>query len=87
MFNFFDEIKNKVSKIDTTLLGEYTIVNISGKILYVEGHKGLTTLSKELIIFKVKNGRVVIEGKELILDELSENTLKIVGNIKKVEAF
>lgn len=87
MFNFFDEIKNKISKIDTALLGNYNIVNISGKIVYIEGHKGLTTLSKETIVCKVKNGRIVVEGKNLLLEELSENTLKIIGEIVKVEAF
>lgn len=87
MFNFFDEIKKNVSKIDNSVLGSYTLVNISGKILYVEGHLGLTTLSKEVIVFKVKGGRIVCEGKDLVLDELSENTLKIVGQISKVEAF
>ena len=87
MFNFFDEIKKNVSKIDNSLLGGYTLVNISGKILYAEGHIGLTTLSKEVIVFKVKGGRIICEGKDLVLDELSENTLKIVGQISKVEAF
>ncbi len=87
MFNFFDEIKKNVAKIEPKLLGNYNIVNISGRILYVEGHCGLTVLSRENITFKVKHGRIVVEGKNLILDELSENTLKIVGEIIKVEAF
>ncbi len=85
MFNFFDEIKKNVKSIEP--LNSYNLVNISGKILYVEGHKGLTTLSKEIIAFKVKNGRIVVEGKNLILNELTENTMKIVGEIVKVEAF
>ncbi len=85
MFNFFDEIKKNFKSIEP--LNSYNLVNISGKILYVEGHKGLTTLSKEMIAFKVKNGRIVVEGKNLILNELTENTMKIVGEIVKVEAF
>ena len=84
MFNFFDEIKNikNVSIVDS-----YNLVNISGKILYVEGHLGLTILSKENISFRVKGGRIVVEGENMTLAELGENTLKIVGIIKKVEAF
>lgn len=85
MFNFFDEIKKNFKSIEP--LNSYNLVNISGKILYVEGHKGLTTLSKEMIAFKVKNGHIVVEGKNLILNELTENTMKIVGEIVKVEAF
>lgn len=87
MFNFFDEIKKNVKGYDPQLLSSYHLVNISGHILYVEGHLGLTTLSKELVAFKVKRGRIVVEGKNLVLAELTENTLKIVGEIGKVEVF
>ena len=87
MFNFFDEIKRGIKSVDSELLNSYNLVNISGKILYVEGHKGLTLLSKEMITFKVKNARVMVEGKDLTLCELTENTLKVVGQISKVEVL
>lgn len=85
MFNFFDEIKKSISKIEPQVLSNYNIINISGKILYVEGHLGLTLLSKESIVFKVKKGRAIVEGEELALAELTDTTIKIVGTIKKVE--
>ena len=65
----------------------FNIVNISGKILYAEGHLGLTILSSEMIAFKIKGGRVVIEGKNMILSELTDNTLLIQGDIIKMEQF
>ncbi len=81
MFNFFNEIKgNLKNNFDS-----FNIINISGHLLYVEGHLGLVTLSKELISFKVKGAVVMVEGSEMILAELNENTIKITGNIKKVE--
>ena len=84
MFNFFAEIKKCVKNYDGT--GEYNLVNISGQIVYVEGHKGIVTISQNMMMFKVKNGRVIIEGKDLVLAELSDDTLKISGKIIKVEA-
>jgi sporulation protein YqfC len=84
MFNFFDEIKD-IKNI--SIVEKYNLVNISGQLLYVEGHLGLTNLSKENISFRVKGGRIVVEGENMTLAELSENTIKIIGNIKKVEAF
>ena len=39
------------------------------------------------MIFKVKDGRITIQGKDMILAELSENTLKISGIIKIIEAY
>lgn len=85
MFNFFDEIKKVASKLEGEELCSYNIVNISGRILYVEGHLGLTQLSKEVITFKVKKGRVIVEGEEMTLAELSDTTMKIIGKIKKFE--
>lgn len=85
MFNFFSEIKKNIK--NNEILGEYNLINISGQVLYVEGHKGITFISKEVISFKVKNGRINVEGKNLNLSELADSVLKIVGEIQKIEAF
>ena len=85
MFNFFNEVKENLKDKNKLEFDVFNLVNISGRILYAEGHKGLVTLSKELISFKVKTGVILVEGKDLLLSELSENTLKICGHIKKVE--
>lgn len=84
MFNFFDELK-KIIK-NEKFIEKYNIVNMSGKILYVEGHTGICQLSKEIISFKFKGGVIIVEGKDLILNELMDKTLKITGEIKKIEA-
>lgn len=85
MFNFFDELKKKSTNHE--LLSNFNIVNMSGNLLYVEGHLGLTVLSTEMIAFKIKKGRVVIEGENLILSELTQNTMLIQGKIVKMEQF
>lgn len=85
MFNFFNEVKENLLNPKNLNLDGFNIINISGHVLYVEGHLGLVTLSKELISFKVKKGVVMVEGADMILSELSDNTLKICGQIKKVE--
>ena len=83
MFNFFSEIKRNVNK---TINAEiFNLINVSGQILYLEGHKGLLSLSKDIISVKVKDAVLIIEGEDMILSELSENTVKICGKIKKVE--
>ncbi|MBQ8844977.1 MAG: YabP/YqfC family sporulation protein [Clostridia bacterium] len=87
MFNFFNEIKSDLKYLKKITLDSYNIINISGSILYIEGHIGITSLSKEIIVFKVKGGRIVVEGENLIISELTDNTIKIVGKIKLVETF
>ena len=87
MFNFFNEIKNKAVNIDHNLLREYNIINLSSKILYVEGHLGVTIITKEMVAFKVKRGRVEVSGEDLFLNELTDNTLLLQGKISKMEIF
>lgn len=85
MFNFFDELKKSLKTDKFT--EKYNIVLVSGKLLYAEGHAGICRLSKESISFKYKGGIIVVEGKDLVLAELLETTLKIAGEIKRVEAM
>ncbi len=85
MFNFLKEIKDNLKNPNNLGLESFNIINISGHLLYVEGHLGLVTLSKELVSFKVKKGVILVEGQDMVLSELNENTIKICGKIKKVE--
>ncbi len=85
MFNFLNEIKQNLKNPQGLDLNGFNIINLSGQLLYVEGHLGLVMLSKELISFKVKKAVIMVEGRDMILSELSDNTIKITGQIKKVE--
>lgn len=85
MFNFLNELKKNLKIPQELDLNGFNIINIAGNLLYVEGHLGLVTLSKELISFKVKKSVIIVEGKDMVLNELSDSTLKICGKIKKVE--
>lgn len=85
MFNFFDEIKSCVKNIE--IKNKYNIVNVSGKIVYIEGHKGLSLLSKAVMCLKIKKGSIKIEGENLVLRELYDECVKISGKIQKIEVF
>lgn len=85
MFNFFNEVKENIKNSQALDLNSFNIINVSGKLLYVEGHKGLITLSKELVSFRVEKSVILVEGENITLIELSDTTIKIGGKIKKVE--
>ena len=85
MFNFFNEIKTKFG-IKEDAFYPFNIVNIGGRILYVEGNQGIVTLSTQRVVFKVKRGQVVVEGSGLVLAELNEQVLYLQGKIDKVES-
>ena len=86
MFNFFDEIKKR-AYLKEEFFSDFNIVNMSGKLVYIEGHLGLTVLSPQTIVFKIKKGRVVMEGENMILAELTDNTMLVQGKIIKMEFF
>ena len=82
MFNFFDEIKKEVGVIG----GEYQIVDIGGKVVYIEGHLGVLKLSDELIMFKTKKKIISVSGRGLKLKILTKTTLSIMGEVESIEA-
>jgi sporulation protein YqfC len=85
MFNFFSEIKKDLQLPDFD--GGYNIININGKAVYVEGHKGLVSLAEDLVRFKVKDKIVSVKGKELKLKILSSVTLSIAGEIEEISVI
>ena len=86
VFNFFDELKSEFA-IKEDVFAEFSIIDIAGKLLYLEGHKGLLSLGEERVCVKMKRGEVVIYGKVLSLAKLTHNSIAIKGKIEKVEKF
>ena len=85
MFNIFDEIKNKLGKCDSNFYTDFTVVNMSGRLLYIEGHRGLIVLRDDMVSVRIKDKKFVIEGKNMILKELTENTILLEGIVLKTE--
>lgn len=82
MLGFLSEIKKEFKLPD--FVGEYNIVNINGKALYIEGHKGLVSISDEAVRVKVKDKIITISGKDLKLKIMSTVTLGISGEIESI---
>jgi len=86
IFNYFGELIKELN-LSENIFKSYNLINISGNLLYVEGHTGVILISTEKIVFKVKNGTIEVKGKNLFLKTLSQNTMAIQGKIYKVEVF
>ncbi|MDD4110926.1 MAG: YabP/YqfC family sporulation protein [Clostridia bacterium] len=82
MFNFFSEIKNELKM--PFLDAGYNLVDVNGKAVYVEGHKGLVSLSNEMVRLKVKDKIITINGKDLKLKIMSSSTISVTGEIKSI---
>lgn len=83
MFNFFEEVKKRAK--NNRLLTDYNILLVSGRLLYVEGHCGVTIINPTLIAFRVKGTRFEVSGRGLEITELTDNTILIEGEICEVK--
>lgn len=78
---FLDEIKKKFN-IEEYIGHRILIVANSG--VRVEGHRGICQISDDIIKIKIKNASISIEGKNLIIREISDSEVYISGLIKGV---
>lgn len=86
MFNFFEGLKKEFF-LPKEIFNRYNVVLVSNSFLYVEGHKGLLKLSEENISLKVKEGILIVLGSNLVIKELTINTVAITGKIKSFEVL
>lgn len=85
MFNFFEEMATMFG-INLGKYDSFNLVNISNKLMYVEGQKGIIKITPDCITFRVKNGVISVFGQNLTIKRIAENVLVIQGEIKQVES-
>jgi sporulation protein YqfC len=49
--------------------------------LFLENHKGVTLYQSDLIKIRIKAGYFIIKGKDLFIDEIMSENLRISGKI------
>lgn len=54
---------------------------IGNSRLQIENHKGLRKYNSDEIKIKIKEGYIIVHGKNLIVKEISEDSLSITGCI------
>lgn len=86
MFNFFNELISDYG-LETSLLNSFNIVNMSNKLVYIEGHKGVISISKENISIRVKKGVLCVVGQNLQIKRISYTTVVVIGEIKEIESY
>ena len=85
MFNFFSElIADYGLEIDG--VSSFNIINMSNKLVYIEGQKGVVKISSESMSIRIKGGLVEVLGQNLKLKKISRSTVCIVGKIESIES-
>ena len=84
MTNFFDEI-GKILNLPAGEIANGFKVIMLNNACYIEGHRGIKTFADNEICFKIKGGQILVNGDNLSIKNLDQNTAIISGNIVKVE--
>ena len=87
MFSFFSEMVEKSGLPMDTILNGFRIVNLSNKMIYVEGFLKIVTFETNLINLKMKKGMLKINGDNLTIRNLNTNTALVCGEIVGVESY
>ena len=80
MFDFIDELK----ELKNNAVG-YRYINYGGKLVIVQGYKDILFFDDTIVTLKLKTSELSVFGTKLTVTEFSTNSIKIVGNISKIE--
>lgn len=82
---FIEELKNKFAELfempKDTVLDAPRISMVGNMELVLENHRGIIEYTEEKIRIRINNGQVVISGAELIIEDLTKQTVNIKGQI------
>ncbi len=79
-----DELDSIITNELGITLKEYKYINVGGKLVYIEGQKGIINLTKEEISFKVHKKVCTIKGNELYIKYYDNSTAVVCGGIISV---
>lgn len=79
-----NELDNYITQELGVTLKEYRYINIGGKMVYVEGQKGIQNLSKDEISFKLNKKTCTIKGNDLYIKYYDNSTAVVCGSIVSV---
>ncbi len=72
-------------KLSSDILAGAPIVTIIGQTeLSIENYKGIIEYTGDLLRIQTKTGRIHIEGKNLVIRNYSEDTMKVSGYISLI---
>lgn len=85
--SLMNELDSYIGQNFDITLSEYRYVNIGGKSVYIEGHRGIQLLSNEEITFKLKKKLMSVKGHDLFVKYMDKSTAVILGVIVQVNVI
>ena len=82
--SFFSEVARAMGLDSIKIANGFQIINYSGEAVYVEGFTQVLSISDEEIALKLKKGKIVVAGEDLIVSTLEKGSVIIMGKINEV---
>lgn len=78
---YMENLSEKIGLSSDILAGAPILTMIGQTELSIENYKGIIEYTGDLLRIQTKTGRIHIEGKNLVLRNYSEDTMKVSGLI------
>lgn len=85
MRSFFDELAEMSGLPFDIINNGYKVVNFCGKSVFIEGFKSIISVEKEMVVLKLKKGRIKVCGEGLTIKDINLGQIFINGTIFCVE--
>ncbi|MCL2631068.1 MAG: YabP/YqfC family sporulation protein [Firmicutes bacterium] len=82
--SFFNDTVLKLGLPHDNFVGGDKVSIFSGKGAFIEGHKGVFSVSEEEIVIKLKKEKVYISGNGLKITEINASEIYIIGKISGI---
>lgn len=81
---FVDEVSKMIGLPLEEISSEYKLMMVGSKMIRMSGYQKIISYQREKVILKIKNDTLLIEGKDLVIQEMEQNEIALVGKIDKI---
>ena len=84
MFGYLEELYELAGCKSSDLTDKYKILVLGGVVAYISNYKRILSYNADLIVVKVKDNEINVQGSKLRIVSLDGGELIIKGNINSV---
>lgn len=84
MHGFNEEYSSLLKMPINEVFADFKIIYTGGKVVEILNYVKIMKYTKEILVLKVRNNEVAIEGKNLQIKEMCKKDIIVIGLISKV---
>lgn len=84
MKKFISELSEKTGLPFNEIKGDFRLIYVGGKFVQVINYLKILTYNSNLLLLKIMDNQLVVEGTNLIIEELNKREILLKGKINKI---